>query len=171
VGSDETGARAGLADLVVLRRSLLRRAKFLTRSAHDAEDLVQSALERLCRTSGADLSTQALTLLSQTIVRRLAIDRSRSASRWQLIELTDESSVAAGSGSSDPWHAISPQQLQAALQRCAALDREAFELHYGQGLRYVEIAAQLGIAMGTVATRLHRVRAQLRMELGHLLHV
>ena len=130
---------------------------------------MQSALERLCHTQGADLSTQALTLLSQTIVRRLAIDRSRSASRWQLIELTNESSVAAPSGASDPWHAISPQQLQAALQRCAALDREAFELHYGQGLRYVEIAARLGIAMGSVATRLHRVRAQLRMELGHLL--
>ena len=141
----------------------------MTRSLHDAEDLAQSALERLCQMQSPALSMEALTLLSYTIVRRLVIDRARAAARWQLTELPDEAMPAAISSTHEAWHAISSRQLQTALERCTAQDRQVFELHYAHGLRYGEIAAQLGIAMGTVATRLRRARAQLRKELGHLL--
>jgi RNA polymerase sigma-70 factor (ECF subfamily) len=146
----------------------------LTRSAHDAEDLVQSTLERLWALRGAALPVHALALLAQTIVRRLAIDRARKAARWQLIErpvameVAPTELAAAGSGEAEARGSISPAELSAALERCAPLDRQAFELHYVHGLRYTDIASRLGIAMGTVATRLHRARAQLRSELGPL---
>lgn len=173
MGTENTRrARAEHATWLALRRVLLRRAKYLTRSTHDAEDLVQSALERVCALRDAPLSPHALTLLSQTIVRRLAIDRARTAARWQLIVQpaeADASELAAVSSEADARQSISPEQLTAALERCAPLDRQAFELHYAYGLRYTEIASRLGIAMGTVATRLHRARAQLRGELLRLL--
>jgi RNA polymerase sigma-70 factor (ECF subfamily) len=161
-----------LAELAALRKYLLRRAGWLTRSRHDAEDLVQAVFERLYQMGSPLPSAHALIALSQTILKRLAIDRSRHATRWRLSELSDEHSDASNAGPPEPgssWQIISGQQLQAALQRCAAADREIFELHYAHGLRYSQIASQLGIAMGTVATRLHRARAQLRVELERLL--
>ena len=160
-----------LAERAALRKYLLRRASWLTRSQHDAEDLVQAVFERLFQMGSPLPSAHALQALSQTILKRLAIDRSRHATRWRLLELSEEQSED-GSQLSDvgaPWQFISAQQLQAALQRCAAADRELFELHYAHGLRYNQIASRLGIAMGTVATRLHRARAQLRVELERLL--
>jgi RNA polymerase sigma-70 factor (ECF subfamily) len=37
-----------------------------------------------------------------------------------------------------------------------------------EGLTYEEIAATLGIKLGTVRSRIHRGRAQLRQTLAHL---
>ncbi len=55
--------------------------------------------------------------------------------------------------------------LQAALERLPAGARRAVVLHDVEGLRHEDIAALLGISIGTSKSQLHRARALLRRAL------
>ena len=57
--------------------------------------------------------------------------------------------------------------VRSALDALAPGYLAAIVLHDVDGLTYDEIAAKLGIRCGTVASRLHRARAQLRNALAH----
>ena len=57
--------------------------------------------------------------------------------------------------------------VQAALEALAPEFRAAVVLCDIEGLSYEEIAATLGVKLGTVRSRIHRGRAQLRAALGH----
>lgn len=58
------------------------------------------------------------------------------------------------------------QELARALEECLEGlpddQREAFDLRHGEGFRYAEIAAVLGIPEGTVMSRIHRAREKMR---------
>ena len=58
--------------------------------------------------------------------------------------------------------------MQRALDSLAPDFRAAVVLCDIEGLSYEEIAATLGIKLGTVRSRIHRGRAQLRDALAHL---
>jgi RNA polymerase sigma-70 factor (ECF subfamily) len=58
--------------------------------------------------------------------------------------------------------------VQKALDALPAEFRAAVVLCDVEGLSYEEIAATLGIKLGTVRSRIHRGRAQLREALPHL---
>ena len=58
-------------------------------------------------------------------------------------------------------------QIQAALDALSPEFRVAVVLCDIEGLTYEEIAATLGIKLGTVRSRIHRGRAQLRAALEH----
>jgi len=60
------------------------------------------------------------------------------------------------------------RRVRAALATLSDGHREAVELAFLDGLPYAEIAERLGIAEGTVKTRVARARAQLRRELERL---
>ena len=55
--------------------------------------------------------------------------------------------------------------LAAALGSVAAIDRDALLLHVWADLTYGEIARATGIPVGTVRSRIHRARTQLRAHL------
>ncbi|SFL93824.1 sigma-70 family RNA polymerase sigma factor, partial [Geodermatophilus ruber] len=59
-------------------------------------------------------------------------------------------------------------QVQAALDALSPEFRVAVVLCDIEGLTYEEIAATLGIKLGTVRSRIHRGRVQLRQALAHL---
>ena len=59
-------------------------------------------------------------------------------------------------------------QIQAALDALSPEFRVAVVLCDIEGLTYEEIAATLGIKLGTVRSRIHRGRVQLREALAHL---
>jgi RNA polymerase sigma-70 factor (ECF subfamily) len=59
-------------------------------------------------------------------------------------------------------------QIQAALDALSPEFRVAVVLCDIEGLTYEEIAATLGIKLGTVRSRIHRGRSQLRAALAHL---
>lgn len=59
-----------------------------------------------------------------------------------------------------------PKELQAALTALPDDFRVAVVLCDVVGLRYQEIAAHLGVPVGTVRSRIHRGRSQLRQALG-----
>jgi RNA polymerase sigma factor (sigma-70 family) len=57
------------------------------------------------------------------------------------------------------------RELAAALRAVAGADRDALLLHAWEGLTYSEIAHATGIPVGTVRSRIHRARTQLRAQL------
>jgi RNA polymerase sigma-70 factor (ECF subfamily) len=60
--------------------------------------------------------------------------------------------------------------ILAAIHALPTTFREPFALRELEGLDYAEIAARLGLAPGTVRSRIHRAKALLRTSLADLLH-
>jgi RNA polymerase sigma-70 factor (ECF subfamily) len=58
------------------------------------------------------------------------------------------------------------ERLWAGIEALPVEQREVFLLYHFQGLKYREIAATLDIPIGTVMSRLHAARLQLRRVLG-----
>jgi RNA polymerase sigma-70 factor (ECF subfamily) len=65
--------------------------------------------------------------------------------------------------------ALGPE-LAAALRAVASIDRDALLLHAWADLTYTEIARATGIPVGTVRSRIHRARTQLRAHLDRNHH-
>lgn len=59
-------------------------------------------------------------------------------------------------------------ELDAALQRLPPDHARTVVLCDVHGLDHADVAARLGVAVGTVKSRLHRARARLAGELAHL---
>ena len=130
----------------------------------DAEDLVQAActraLERACTVSHDNNLAGWL----RAVVRNLGIDHGRRRRRWLPLDdhdlpCDDAAGAAAGA---PPWAALTALDVREALATASAPLREAFELHFFEGLSNVAIGARLNIPVATVATRIHRARAHLR---------
>lgn len=150
-------------------------ALFLTGQSSDAEDIVQetfiAAYEGLGRFEGkASFKTWLSRILflraakhhrSQR-VRRLAHPiRLSEASRERL------SGAVTGTGSAEALEI--KQDVLDALQTLQPDHREVLILRELQGLSYREIAEVLGIADGTVESRLFRARAELKERLKEYL--
>lgn len=77
---------------------------------------------------------------------------------------------AADPGPGDPEAAAEgadlERQLRAALSTLPAEQRAVFVLRHDEGLGYEEIAAELGIPLGTVMSRLNRARERLQALLA-----
>jgi RNA polymerase sigma-70 factor (ECF subfamily) len=58
--------------------------------------------------------------------------------------------------------------VQAALRRLPPRDAELLILKHAEGYGARELAARLGVAVGTIETRLHRARRRLRAELAQM---
>ena len=58
------------------------------------------------------------------------------------------------------------EMLRSALAKLPPQDAELFVLCYLEGYTYEELAGQFGIERGTIASRLHRIRAVLKRELS-----
>ena len=147
-----------------------RLAYRLTGDAHDAEDLTQDVFIRVFR---AVHRFQPGTFEGwlHRITTNLFLDRAR---RKQKIRFD-----GFGEGSEDrlpsPWPSP-PQQLAdadldhdvaAALAALAPSFRAVVVLCDIEGLTYEEISAVLDVKIGTVRSRIHRGRAQLRTALAH----
>lgn len=61
-------------------------------------------------------------------------------------------------------------EVRRALSELPAEQREVVRLQHFEGLAHEEIAARLGVPVGTVKSRSHRAHRRLAIELGHLRH-
>lgn len=150
---------------------LLRVARTLTGSWSDAEDLVQDTLIRAYRGldsfDGAHPRAWLLTILRNTNIN------SHRRQRPGLLDGDDDLErhrPAFGAGeSSSPEQLITDRELSADLHRAvAALDPKfstVLLLVDVDDLTYSEVADVLGIAVGTVTSRLSRARKRLRHDL------
>ncbi len=147
-----------------------RLAYRLTGNQHDAEDLTHDVFVRVFRSLG---SYQPGTFEGwlHRITTNVFLDKARRRQRIRFDSLGDEAAARLRSTGPDPETAYLNSQFDDDVQR--ALDalppefRAAVVLCDIEGLSYEEIAATLGIKLGTVRSRIHRGRSMLREALAH----
>jgi RNA polymerase sigma factor (sigma-70 family) len=147
-----------------------RLAYRLTGNSHDAEDLTQEVFVRVFR-SLSSYTPGTFEGWLHRITTNLFLDMARRKQRIRFEGLGEETAARLGDGGPSPAQAFDERHLdgdiQAALKALAPEYRAAVILCDIEGLSYEEIAATLGIKLGTVRSRIHRGRAQLRAALEH----
>jgi RNA polymerase sigma-70 factor (ECF subfamily) len=147
-----------------------RLAYRLSGNAQDAEDLTQETFIRVFR-SLSSFSPGTFEGWLHRITTNLFLDMVRRRQRIRFDALPEDTERIAGTAPSpEQVYAdthLDPQ-VQAALDALTPEFRVAVVLCDIEGLSYEEIAATLGIKLGTVRSRIHRGRVQLREALAHL---
>jgi RNA polymerase sigma-70 factor (ECF subfamily) len=146
-----------------------RLAYRLTGNKHDAEDLTQEVFVRVFR-SLSSYTPGTFEGWLHRITTNLFLDMARRRQRIRFEGLGDESAQRMPGGPT-PAQAFDERHLDsdiaAALEALAPEYRAAVVLCDIEGLSYEEIAVTLGVKLGTVRSRIHRGRAQLRAALDH----
>ena len=146
-----------------------RLAYRLSGNQQDAEDLTQETFVRVFR-SLSSYTPGTFEGWLHRITTNLFLDLVRRRARIRFDALPEDSERLPGREKS-PAQLYEDTHLDADVQ--AALDalppdfRAAVVLCDIEGLTYEEIAATLGIKLGTVRSRIHRGRTQLRAALDH----
>ncbi|MEU9777941.1 MULTISPECIES: RNA polymerase sigma factor SigE [Streptomyces] len=147
-----------------------RLAYRLTGNQHDAEDLTQEVFVRVFRS----LSTYTPGTFEgwlHRITTNLFLDMVRRKQRIRFDALGDDAAERLPSREPSPQQVFNDTHFDADVQQ--ALDTLAPEFRAAvvlcdiEGLSYEEIAATLGVKLGTVRSRIHRGRSHLRKALRH----
>lgn len=146
-------------------------ARWLLRDPHEAEDAVQEACLRACRSGDRFRGENGRPWLL-TIVRNECYSRLRRARRGpDLDAFEDELHRPEGAEQEvrgRRWREFRAELLQAALERLPPQLREAIVLHEIEDMSYREIAAVAEVPIGTVMSRLSRARRRLHDEVVQL---
>lgn len=154
-----------------------RLAYHLTGNQHDAEDLTQDVFVRVFN-SLSQYKPGTFEGWLHRITTNLFLDKMRRKARIRFDFMADDDGSVATSDSFDraersgqPEDAFEMGHMGAdiieALADLPPEYRAAVVLSDIEGLSYEEIAATLGIKLGTVRSRLSRARARLRESLAH----
>ena len=146
-----------------------RLAYRLSGNQQDAEDLTQETFVRVFR-SLSSYTPGTFEGWLHRITTNLFLDMVRRKARIRFDALPDDAERLPGKEPSpaqvyDDTHF--DDDVQAALDGLPPDFRAAVVLCDLEGLSYEEIAATLGIKIGTVRSRIHRGRTQLREALAH----
>ena len=147
-----------------------RLALRLTGNPQDAEDLTQEVFVRVFR-SLSRYSPGTFEGWLHRITVNLFLDSVRKRSRTRTDPLPDDDEAPLADRAAGPEALLLERGLEPDVQRALA-DlppdfRAAVVLSDIEGLSYEEIAATLGIKLGTVRSRISRGRAGLRTALAH----
>ena len=158
-------------DLVRQHSSRVYRLAYrLTGNRHDAEDLTQEVFVRVFR-SLSSYTPGTFEGWLHRITTNLFLDMARRRQRIRFEGLGDQAVGLLRDDEPTPAQAFDARHLdtdvQQALEALAPEYRAAVVLCDIEGLSYEEIAATLGVKLGTVRSRIHRGRAQLRAALDH----
>jgi RNA polymerase sigma factor (sigma-70 family) len=147
-----------------------RLADRLTGNSHDAEDLTQEVFVRVFR-SLPTYSPGTFEGWLHRITTNLFLDMTRRRQRIRFEGLGEETAARLRGAEPTPSQAFDERHLDfdisAALADLPPEYRAAVVLCDIEGLTYEEIADVLGVKLGTVRSRIHRGRAQLRAALEH----
>lgn len=132
-----------------------------------AEEMVQDTFVRLWRSTGRfDPERGSLRTFIYTLARRAATDlRRRPASRPLSTAEGDDRVAPEGTGEDDFDRLVLGMAMREALDTLSAKHREALELQFREDLTQREVAARLGIPLGTVKTRTYHALRALRRQL------
>lgn len=151
----------GLTDLLPRLRRL---ARSLTGQVHDADDLVQVALERALARRDQWRPDARLDAWVFGIVRNAWLDELRARTRRSRVFAPEEAGEVVGEATMERQGDV--MSVNAAMARLPEEQREVVALVLVEGLSYREAAELLDVPMGTVTSRLARARAALQMHLG-----
>jgi RNA polymerase sigma-70 factor (ECF subfamily) len=143
---------------------LRRYARALVKDHNLADDLVQDTLERGLRNTarfrpGSDLRAWLSTIMHHVFINQI----SKLAAHAVHISVDDDSipeSEFAVHGNHS--QSLEVRDIDDALQRLPAEQREVVLLIALEEMSYAEVAIALGVPIGTVMSRLSRARARLR---------
>jgi len=142
----------------------------LTGNQHDAEDLTQEVFVRVFR-SLSSYTPGTFEGWLHRITTNLFLDGARRRQRIRFEGLGDEVAQRIPGSQPSPAQVFDERHfdgdVQAALRSLPPDYRAAVVLCDIEGFSYEEIAATLGVKLGTVRSRIHRGRAQLRADLAH----
>ncbi|UQA97789.1 RNA polymerase sigma factor SigE [Streptomyces halobius] len=147
-----------------------RLAYRLSGNQHDAEDITQEVFVRVFR-SLSKYSPGTFEGWLHRITTNLFLDMVRRRSRIRFDALGDDADEKLPSAEREPQEHFDDTHFDADVQH--ALDTLAPEFRAAvvlcdiEGLSYEEIAATLGVKLGTVRSRIHRGRSHLRKALQH----
>jgi RNA polymerase sigma-70 factor, ECF subfamily len=167
-------------DVVSMRDPLYRHAFRLSQNHEDAEDLVQETMMKAYAAfntfqAGTNLNAWLFRILTNTFIN-VYRRKKRQPAQCSTEEVTDQL-LAKAYGHASPMGLRSTEELtlaalpdddiKAAMEALPPQFREAVYFADVEGFRYAEIAAITNTRTGTVMSRLHRGRRQLRGLLGH----
>lgn len=128
---------------------------------HDAEDLTQETFLRVYRYRERYKPSARFTSFLYTLARHVWADRGRRGLRQERLREGLERE-AATTGLPAPREQGAGLDVQAALERLSPKLREVIVLNVYQGLCYHEVAAVLGVPLGTVKSRINLALQKLR---------
>jgi len=143
----------------------------MLRNRGEAEEIAQEVFLRVHRAVGDFRGEAKLSTWLYAITSRLCLNRLASGERHMARE--GEESLERLRADADPAAHAERGELEAALQRAITElpeeRRVVVVLRDFEGLSYEEIAAALDLPLGTVRSRLHRARTDLKEKLERFL--
>ncbi len=149
------------APLIELLPRLRRFARALARDVHDADDLVQIAVERALARAQQLRPGAPLAAWMFGILRNAWLDELRARGRRARLHLLAEDRTEGSAGAS-PDAQAEALALEDALARLPEEQRAAVALVLIEGLSYKEAAHVMEVPIGTLTSRLARGREALQ---------
>jgi len=141
-------------------------------SRAEAEEIAQETFLRAHRAIGEFRGEARLGTWLYAIASRLCLNRLASGERRHT-RADDDALARVPAGGSDAAMVLEQSELEAALHQAIAdlpdERRIVVVLRDLEGLAYEEIAEVLGLELGTVRSRLHRARTELKAKLERFL--
>ncbi|MDO5722863.1 MAG: sigma-70 family RNA polymerase sigma factor [Flaviflexus sp.] len=150
----------------------------LTRNPSDAEDLVQETYAKAYAafhqfTPGTNLKAWMYRILNNTFIssyrkkqREPLKSDAAEIEDWQMLRASTHQSTGLRSAEAEAMELLPDEEIRSAMAALPEDRRLAVYLADVEGFAYKEIAEILDIPLGTVMSRLHRGRSQLRELLG-----
>jgi RNA polymerase sigma-70 factor, ECF subfamily len=140
----------------------------VVRDPAQSEEVAQEVLLDVWRTASRfDASRGSAITWVMTLAHRRAVDRVRSArAAAEREERVAVAAAAADDVAEEAFARLEREQVRRCLDSLTQLQREAVTLAYYGGYTYQEVAGLLGVALGTVKTRMRDGLIRLRDCLG-----
>jgi RNA polymerase sigma factor (sigma-70 family) len=161
-------ARDGEAFTALVRRYhgiVLGVCRRVLHNLHDAEDACQATFLVLLRQARCVRHGEALAAWLHGVAFRIALRAQRSANRRRVHERQANAAAATDPVGELTWREVR-QVLDEEVQRLPVIYRSAFLLCCFEGLAHAEAGRRLGIAEGSVSSRVTRARQRLQRALA-----